>query len=424
MFRRLSILILCIWPSILFAGPLDTAERAVLAGQFQTAIDMLDPLQPATQQDEIRKLWALAIAHVKLGRSYSAIAPLTRLVALVPANPKFRLELAAVLSATGQTERALYHFELSKGAGLPAPVQAQVQAAIGQLQQAKAWQGYFRFALIPESNAARRTAAETVTFGGLVFAINPAARSQPANGVEVGFGLAALPVIDNTLRARFGFDVLARVFDGAAPDDVTLRANAALLKFGDFGMQTAAEVFVTQRMLDKKTYTQSRGVSLTYSRAVGTRASVAVRTEYEAVDYVQSADSLRRKAISGQLSYAATPQVILRMGVRAEDRSSAQAALAGSAAGVTFGGDYLFAGGLRLGVDVSYDHNRFDGIHPLFGVVRKDKKLSANLQLTNANWSFQGFAPVLKVGVERQRSTVILNRYTNVSASIGITRSF
>lgn len=423
-FQRLLILMLCLWPSVLFSAPLDTAERAILAGQYQGAIDTLEPYQPQTQVETMRQLWALSLAYVRIGRSFSAVAPLTRLVAMAPANPIFRLELAAALARNGQTDRALYHFELSKGADLPAPVQAKVQAEIGQLQKSKNWQGYFRFAFIPESNAARRTAAETVTFGGLVFIINPAARSKPANGVEIGFGLAALPVITDTMRARVGFDVQARVYDGAAPDDVTLRANAAILKFGDFGMRTTAEFFATRRMIDKKTYTNSHGIGLSYSRAIGKRANLSGRAEYEIVDYVQSADTVWRKAVDAQFSYAASPQLVFRIGARVENRVSGRVGLAGTGTGLSVGGDYLFTGGLRVGVDVSYDKNTFDGIHALFGVVRKDKKLTANVQLTNANWSFKGFAPVLKIGLERQRSTVVLNRFTNISASIGITRSF
>lgn len=424
MWQRLMILAICLWPGVLFSGPLETAERAILAGSPQTAITSLTRFQPQTKAELIRQLWALGLAYNKAGRSYSAIAPLSRLVTLAPATAKFRLELAATLARNGQTERALYHFELAKGAGLPPPVQAKVQAEIDRIEQSKNWQGYFRFAFIPESNAARRTAAETVTLGGLLFGINPSARAQAATGIELGFGLAARPRLSETLRARIGLDVLARVFDGAVPEDVILRANAALLAFGDYGAQTTGEVFATRRLLDKVEYSASHGIGLAYSRALGTRARLSLAAEYEAIEYRQSPVSVHRKALNAHLSYAVSPQFIFRVAARLEGRDSKSSTLAGAAAGLTIGGDYAFTGGLRIGLDLSYDRNIFDGPHPLFGVVRKDEKLMANLQFTNQNWSYRGFAPVLKLGMERQRSSIVLNRYNNLSASLGITRSF
>jgi hypothetical protein len=417
-------LLICLWPLVGGAAALDEAEQAIKVGRPSQAIATLENYHPTTAEETIRRLWALGVAYSLAGRSHSALVPLTQLVAMVPGNSKFRLELAGALILSGQSERARYHLEIAKGTGLPAPVQAQVQAEIDRLQQVNNWQGYFRFALVPESNAARRTAVETVNFGGLIFGIKPGARAQPANGVEIGFGIAALPRISDNWRAGFGLDAQLRLFDGRAPNDIFVRENAALLKYGDYGSQTALEIFASQRFLDNDAYSNSYGLSLSYSRNIGNRTRVSMSTDIENIDYVQGSYSVRRKAANLQVFYAASGQLILRGGARIEERDSPNNAAAGLSYGLSIGGDYSFAGGLRVGLDVSFDRNNYDGIHPLFGVARDDKKLATSIQFTNQNWSFRGFAPILKIGLEKQRSTIVLNRYRNLTASLGITRSF
>ena len=407
-----------------FAFTLDAAEKAVSAGQAAEVIPALEAYAPKTQTEALRRLWILGVANARAGRPKAAVDPLAELVAKVPANPAFRLELASALIAAGQEERARYHLEQVKGAGLPEAVQSRVQSQINRLEKPKNWQGYVRFALIPESNAARRTQAETVTLGGLIFGLTPNARARAANGVELGFGLAALPMITERTRARFGVDVQARLFDGRAPDDVVLRANAGLLRYDAAGRRLSAEVFATQRWLDNVIYTRSQGLGLSYSLPLGNRTRVTLGAQHERLSYGQGAYDVRRTAANAQLSYAATSQLVLRAGARVESRSSDYTLAAGVAKGVFIGGDYTFVGGLRMGLDLSYDHNAYDGIHPLFGTARTDRKSSATVQFTNQNWNYRGFAPVLKIGIERQDSSIVLNSYRNVATSLGITRSF
>lgn len=419
---------LALW-ALACAGPahaitLDEAEQAVNGGRAGAVIAELERFVPRNETETLRRLWILGVAANRAGRPEAAVAPLARLVAEVPANPIFRLELARALIATGQSARALYHLELAKGAGLPPEPQAWAEAQIARLERPKTWQGYFRFALTPETNAAERTSASSVSLGGMVFNLAPEARAQSATGVELGFGLAALPVISDRARLRFGADVQAELFDGGAPDDVTLRANTALLHYGPHGRVVTAELFAARRWLDGAQFTRSHGVGLSFARALGARSRVTLATQFERLDYLQGGYSVDRTAASVALSHAATGQLVLRAAARLESRSSSFTPAGGMAAGVTIGGDYSFAGGLRMGVDLSYDHDTHDGRHPLFGVQRIDEKTGAALRLSHQDWSYRGFAPVLKLELERQGSTVILNRYRNLAASIGITRSF
>lgn len=424
MTRLILLLCLLFAPVPGSAATIDAAERALRDGQTDRALAMAETYQPADHAEALRRLWVIGVGYNRQGRPRAAIAPLNSLVAADPANVAYRLELAFALRRAGQDARARYHLDLTRGADLPPQLDARVQAEIDDIDRSRSWQGYVRFALVPESNAARRTAAETVNLGGLRFRLLPNAREQSATGAELGFGISALPKLSDNLRARIGVDVFARVFDGNIPDDKILRGAAGLLHLGDQGRQITADVFATRRWLDDQLYSDSQGIDLRFSRVFAGKVNALGSLTQERITYDRPFYTVDRTAASVQLVHATTAQLQLRAILRAETRDSRNALAAGQAYGVSIGAQYIFAGGLRASLLLSQDHDSFDGVHPLFGVRRKDEKRAATLFLTNQNWSFRGFAPVLKLGIEDQKSTVVLNSFRNTTASLSLTRSF
>ncbi len=417
-------LVLCLVPSLAFASPLMDAEAAINAGDPQAAIAPLQNARPATRDEELRRLWALGVALNQLGRFDEAIAPLSRLVALMPQNGQARVELAGALIRTGQPDRARYQLERAQASGLAPELGTQVQSALDGLQKPRLWQGTLGFALIPESNAERRTSAQTVTLNGLEFGLLPSARAQAATGVELGFGLAAVPQLFDKLRLRIGADVFARLFDKRASNDVTVRLNAALLHFDQNQRFSGLEVYGARRWIADQAYTDTRGLSLRHARLIDSVTQLSGGILAERIDYTEAGFAANRIAADVRVVRAVNAQLELRAGLRAERRTSPVAQVAGNAQGFSLGAEYAFLGGLRIGLDLSYDQNRYIGANPLFGIRRTDKTVTVGVALTNQNWSIRGFAPVVSIGFERQRSTIPLNSYRNVTSSLGFTRSF
>lgn len=181
------------------------AEAQVNAGDYGTAISALrDMGTQAVREAELRRLWALSMAHVRQGRPRAAQPFLDRLVSLAPDAVTYRLELANALEAAGQPERARYHYALARGAALPPPLATEVTRRIDRIDRARVWEGNFRFAIVPESNPAKRTASDTILIGDLPFKLKDGSRAQPARGIELGLGLAALPQLGPDLRLRLG----------------------------------------------------------------------------------------------------------------------------------------------------------------------------------------------------------------------------
>jgi hypothetical protein len=349
------------------------------------------------------------------------------LVSLDPANPTYRLELAIQLEATAQADRARYHFEIARGADLSPAVAADVAQRIDRIDRNKSWEGFFKFALIPESNAAKRTDAETVFIGSLPVTLAPSSRPKPAQGVNIGAGIALLPALSRDLRARVGVSVDARLFDGAAPDDVNLRGELGLLALGDRNRALGAGLLLGQRWIDGDVYSAARGGYLSFGQTLGAaaRSNLSLTLLHDRTDYARRGlADLDRTILSARLTHLVTPQLQLRLGAQLDHSDSRAAWERGRGAGVTLGARYAFAGGLLVDLEISAQKNKRDAVDPFFLILREDSRRNARLRLTNRNWSFHGFAPVLELGVERQDSTNTFYDYSNTSALLGFTRQF
>ncbi|MFG6532049.1 MULTISPECIES: surface lipoprotein assembly modifier [unclassified Sulfitobacter] len=404
------------------------AEAQVNAGDYGTAISALQRMGPQAVRDaELRRLWALSMAHVRQGRPRAALPWLDRLVSLAPDAVTYRLELANTLEAAGQAERARYHYSLARGAALPPSLAEEVTRRIDQIDRDRIWEGNFRFAIVPESNPAKRTAADTIMIGDLPFKLKDGSRAQSARGIELGLGLAALPRLGPDLRLRLGAALDARLYEEVAPDDVQARAELGLLHFGDRNRRLGAGITLRKRWIDGEAYANTRGVYLTWGQSIDARARsrldltlIRERTDYEA----PGTKPATRSVAAASLSHTATPRLQLSFGLQLELTESELATEAGQAGAVTLGARYAFEGGLLAELTLALGRHEREGPDSLLGIVREDRRQSLSMKLTHRDWAVAGFAPVLELGVERQDSSNDLYSYENHRVLLGITRRF
>lgn len=405
------------------AEALARAEHLLREANPAAALQLLDSYQPTSHDATQRLLWARSVAHMRQREPAAALPHLERLVAMAPRQPNYRLELAAALGQLGQTERALYHIEIARSAGLPQQVDARAAAYAQRLENPKVISGQFSFAIVPESNAGKRTSATEVVLFGLPFQINPDSRATPATGLELSAGVAASPQFAPGWRAQIGFSGRVRLYDGKAPNDYHARLYAGLIHgFLETG-QTRAQIFATQRWLDQRDYSRSQGLSLSYARRLNPSTRWNANFTHERLAYRRGEQVHRNSAVLG-LTHLVNPQLEVSFGTRIELRGATTPALAGQLIGFNIGGQYRFEGGLQIAMNVDYARDRYNGRHSLFLIQRKDKTTTARLEISNSQWNWQGFAPVLRVSTERQKSTIVINDFRNIGASIGVTRRF
>lgn len=423
----LRILILCLALCLTGTGSLaealGRAEALIGAGEPARGLALLRDYRPATAAAEQRLLWALAIANMRLGQPAGALPHLERLVALAPRQTDYRLELAAALGQLGQNERALYHIEIARASGLPAPIDQRVADFAQRLENPRIVRGYISFAIAPESNPVKRTRATEVMLFGLPFQINPETRASAATGLEIHGGVSVLPPLTPALRGQLGLDLHLLFYNGRAPDDYYARLFAGLIHGRVETGQSRAQVFATRRAFDKEFYSRSIGLILGHTRRVSPATRLDGSVTHERLTYRFGATK-QRNLLRGRVTHVINPQLDLSFGARVEQRRSERDSLAGRLMGVTLGGQARFIGGTQLGLTLDYERNRFPGEVPLFFVTRRDNKLSARVDIAHSQWNWGGFAPVLRLSYERQNSTVVINEFRNIGASIGVTRQF
>lgn len=405
-----------------------TSEQKIIHGDYASALETLNQLpQQASLGDEQRRLWALAIAHAKSNKPRSSLVFLERLVSLAPENPKYRLELASALEKSGQVERARHHYDWSRGANLTPDLAHEVARRIDKIDRAKRWEGSFEIALTPETNAAKKTNVQTIEIGELSFKLRPESRAKPAQGLKLGFGLAAQPVLSSDLRGRLGFSTKMRIFDGETQDDLQASAELGLVHLGDNDRKLGAGLLFGRRWIDGKSYSSSTGAYVTLGRSIGLEARSHVsftllqdQTQYIGATYRNSVRTL----ISSQFGHLATPKLQLRAGFQFERTDSNLEFESGGGTSINIGAQYLFQGGVLLDLEFRRGDLQRDGPNPFFGVVRKDSRNELKVKIVNRNWNVWNFSPVLEIGMEQQYSTIPIYSYKNTSAAIGLTRKF
>lgn len=404
------------------------AEMQILDGATADGIAALTRLGPqADRTRELRRLWALAMANARSDRPRAALPHLERLVSLAPENPTFRLELAAALDRAGKRDRARYHYDLSRGAGMDPDLGQEIARRIDRIDRSKVWEGNFGIALTPESNAARRTAEDTIFIGNLPFRLRPEAKAKAAQGVKLTFGLAALPALGPDLRARIGLSSEARVFKGTTPDDVQTTVELGLLHFADRSRRIGGGLLFSKRWIDGAAYSTSQGGYLTWNRSFGadSRSGVAITLLHDVTDFNGAAlRQTTRNLGSLRLTHLASGQMQLRFGLTLERSDSRLPWESGDRSSISIGTQYAFRGGMLIDLDLTTGQLTRDATDPFFGIKRADDRHIAQLRLTHRNWTLGGFAPVLELGVEKQRSTNSIYSYDNTRAALGLTRRF
>jgi tetratricopeptide (TPR) repeat protein len=424
---RILIVLLCFfWSSTAWASPLNTAEALIEHQDTQQAIALLEDYTPASVAEQERRLWALAVAYGREQRPRKALPVLEKLVSLNPRSATYRLELASALMAAEQDDRAHYHFSLLRGSVDDPETAAALDARLETLNRRKSWQGFFSFALTPETNAARRTAADSIVIGGLPILIDPAAREQSATGVRVILGGALLPRLGKDTRARIGLSFDGRFFGSdKAFDDVTVTGRLGLVTFGDRARQISATLHTAQRWIDGNRYSLTSGLTLRYGQLIGQSGALLMSARLQQIDYDRPGlRTARETRLQMRYAHNLSPRFQLYGSGYVEDRSTPSAADAGSTLGLTVGTQYLFTGGLQIGLEVERSRLSRDGPHPLLGIRRQDERFYTTLRVSNRNWQARGFTPLLELGFERQNSSLALYEYDNTRLSIGLTRAF
>ncbi len=393
-------------------GRIDDAERfyEALAG---------DPDADIRAEARFRKGQMMASA----GRYREAAVAYRALLDEKPDATPVRLELARVLAALGDESAARRELRQARTAGLPPDVAVIVDQFSNALRSSKPLGGSLELAFAPDSNINRATAVRTLDTIVAPLTLSDDARQQSGLGARVATqGYARLPVAD-TLSLVPRLSGRGDIYRQSQFNDISGSALIGL-EWRSGRDRLNPSIGQTWRWYGGDLYARTRSLAVDWIHPMGSKAQLTMQGSAAQARYRRN--PLQNGGLySGTLTYerALGAQSGAALTINATRQTARDPGYATRAGGLTLLGWrslgrttlFLSAGAQRL----VGDERLF-----LFPEKRREWLYQVNGGITFRQLRVNSFAPVLRIGYERNRSSVELYDYRRLSAQIGVTRAF
>lgn len=406
------------------AGLLRIAEGAQRNGDVRTAEAayraLLDDPSPDVRAEA---LYRLAMLEAHRGRQRQAAALLRHILDDKPDAAGVRLQLAQLLDRMGDKDGAWRQVRAVQAGLLPPEAARLVDRYSEALRTARPLGASFEVAIAPDSNIGRSTRSDTL-------------------GTVLGDF-----VIDEDSKARSGIGVAVR---GQAFRRLDLGRDAGLLfriggsadlygkpRFNDLALDFAAgpelhagrnrlgvELGATQRWLGQKPYLRSVRAAASLTRPLGRRSQLRAAAAASLLDHrlndLQDGTSLSASVGLERALSAATGLAVSLSADRLSARDPAYSTTGWRA------GAFAWRDVGRATVTLGAEHGRLraDDRLALLPEARSDRLTRFTVGATLRQLGFAGFAPVARLVVERNRSTVAFHDYGRTRTELGLVRAF
>lgn len=358
------------------------------------------------------------------GKQTSAALLLRQILDEKPDAAPVRLELAQLLEKMGDKEDAWRQVRAVRASGLPPAVARLVDRYSEALRAARPVGASFEIALAPDSNINRATRSNRLgtIFGD--FDINGNSKAKSGTGLSLrgqSYRRFALGGRDSSLLVSLsGYADLYRKmkFNDVAVD---LSAGPELRLGRD---QLNFEVGGTERWFGQKPFTRSARFGVTWTRPVGSVMQLRVTGTAALVDN-QVNDLEDGKSYAGRIelerALSATSGVGLNLSRDREALRDPGYSTTGWRAGLISWHD---TGRMTFTAEAEFGTLHADKRLLLFPDERSERYSRLSFGATFRQLRLHGFAPVARLTVERNRSTIEFYDYRRVQSEVGVVRAF
>jgi outer membrane protein len=411
-------------------------EGASAARIFAIAAD----LESAGRADEARTLYqALAkdpdpeiraearFRHAllldRLGKKREAAVQLRALLDEKPDAARVRIELARLLTEIGDESAARRELRQAQAAGLPPQVAQAVDQFANALRSRKPIGASLELALVPDSNINRATDSETLDTIIAPLELSRDAREQSGIGVRAaGQAFVRVPLGDRlSLLPRISAQ--GEIYRQHRFDDVSGSALIGL-EWSPGRERIRPSAGATFRWYGGELYARTATFSLSWQHPLDRRTLLDTTLTVAPTDYLQN-DLQDGMLLNASLSaeHAFTPRSGGSVSLSATRQTAEDPGYATAAGGINL----LYWRELgRTSAFVTAGLRRLEGDERLFLFPdrRREWTYSLGAGATVRALQYRGFAPVVRVEWERNRSTVGIYDYRRLAATVGITRAF
>jgi hypothetical protein len=400
------------------------AAAALARGQTNTA----EAIYSAMEQDsdaDVRSEARYRRAQLYLGggRQREAALLLRRILDDKPDAARVRLDLAKILVGLGDPDAALRELRAAQASGLPAAVAQLVDRYSEALRATRSRGASFEIAIAPDSNINRATHSDRL--GTVIgdFEIDQDSKAKSGTGLALrGQAYRRLPLsADANLLVRLG--AFSDLYREARFNDIAIDfAGGPEIRAGRNRINI--ELGATQRWYGQKPFVRSVQLGMTVARPLGSLAQLRLRTSASLIDNrFNDLQDGRRYAGKLGLERALSPTtgVGLNLSLSRDALKDPAYSTTGWNAALT---GWREAGRMTFTLQAQIGRLRADEALALFPDKRSDRFSSVSIGATFRQLQFRGFAPLLRLSLERNSSTIAFYDYRRTRTEMGIFRAF
>jgi len=357
------------------------------------------------------------------GNDTAAAVLLRRILDERPQATPARLKLATMLQKMGDEEAALRELRALRSIDLPPGVARFVDRLTASVQATKPFGVQVEMALAPDSNINHATRSNTLgtIFGDFMIDEDSRARS----GVGAAFrGLAHGRIGlsgDLALAGRASVD--ASVYRHTDFNDITVELAAGPeWRLGRFRLR--AEAAAGHRWYGMKPYQRSVRLAAAALAPIGTVSQLRLDVSGRQVDNLSN-DLQDGHGVSAQLRFerALSPRLLVSASVGADRYKARDGAYSTRAwqAGIAA---YREIASVTLSTELTIGRLESDERLQLFPEARSDRFRHFAVGAVFRRLSVGGFAPVTRLVIEHNRSSIEFYDYKRTRTEFGISRAF
>lgn len=400
------------------------ADEARATRSYDDAAKIYEALLSDADLDvRVEARFRLAMMRAEQGRYADAAVGLRHVLDTKPDALRVRLELARVLEALGDEAGARRALRQARAAGLPADVAITVDRFDLALRSRRRFGGSVDVAIAPDSNINRATRARTLDTAIAPLILSDDARAQSGIGLRLGGQAYGRFNVGDRLALVPRVAAQASLYRDQRFDDVTGTALVGLeWRIGRDRLTPA--VGAGRRWYGTRRYAASATGAFDWLHTAGDRAQLLVhggiaRTNYQLNDlqngYLFDASASWDAAVTTTAGWGASLS-----GYRQTARDPGYALVSGSIGFLA----WRDLGAWTLTATTGLSRLEGDRKLFLFADRRKEWLVRAGVAVTARDLTVAGFAPVFRLNLERNRSSVDLYSYRRIAVDVGIIRAF
>ena len=387
----------------------------------ETILDLLGHDPDTNIRNEAR--FQRALMFEAGGRNEAAAVLLRRILDEKPDATAVRFKLATMLQKMGREDSALRELRALRSSDLPPDVARFVDRLSASLQATKPLGFQIEFALAPDTNINRATRSDTLgtVFGDFTLDKGSQARSGVGAALR-GFGQARHMLQPNLgIVARASGE--ANLYRHSDFDDIALEvAVGPEWRLGR--TRLSAEAGIGRQWYGMKPFQRSLRLSASAARPVDSVSVLRLDGTLWRIDNrLNDLQDGHGRSLRARYERALSPDLVVAVsgGVDRFEARDAAYSTRGWNAGISA---YRNIGRMTLSVSADFGWLKADDRLLLLPKIREDRLTRFSVGSVFRQLTFAGFAPVARLIVERNRSTVEFYDFKRVRTEFGISRAF